>query len=383
MPRARPLACVVAVASLIAPATAFAQARTLGSPLTRTPNLHGCETEPTFTQNSFNGDYEPLPSGDPDCTWFQGGVVGAQNYSDPRTGSVPSDGTITTVTVLSGPNPSPLRFVVVRQFEQSAGGFCCAFVPGRETGLMQPTPNGRSTFTINMPVERNVDTTRGIITADYIGVSGVTGGNRTLPLADTGNNNTLTGYTPGSPIAGFLYPRLGQVPGDSGGGRNDKGIPNVEVLLQWTWVPAAGRGRDNSAPSMGRPAFGPRVFVAGPNNTPVAAKAKRGSTLSFTVNERSTATIQIQKPKKGRRSKGKCRKPTRKNRKGKRCKRWVKAAPTLTRRNVGPGKVSIKFTGRVRRKALKRGSYRASITVTDAAKNRAKARNASFRIVKR
>jgi hypothetical protein len=382
MSRARPLACVVVAASLVVPAAAFAQARTLGSPLTRAPNLHGCETEPTFTANSSNGDYEALPSGDPDCTWFQGGVVGAFNYSDPRTGSVPSDGTITTVSVRSGPNPSPLRFVVVRQFEQSAGGFCCAFVPGRETGLVQPRPNAISTFTINMPVERNVDTQRGIITADYIGVSGVTGGGL-LPIADTGDNNTLSGYTAGSPVAGFLYPRLGQVPGDTGGGRNEKGIPNVEVLLRWTWVPAPGTGRDGAAPLMGRPAFGPRIFVVGPNNTPVAAKAKRGSTLSFTVNERSTATIRIQKPRKGRRSEGKCRKPTRKNRKGKRCKRWVKAAATLTRKNVGPGKVSIKFTGRIRGKALKRGRYRASITLTDAAKNKAKPRNATFRIVKR
>ena len=377
------MAAVLLAACLVVPAGALGQARTLGSPLTRTPNLHGCETEPTFTANSSNGDYEALPSGDPDCTWFQSGVVGAQNYSDPRTGSVPSDGTITTVSVRSGPNPSPLRFVVVRQFEQSAGGFCCAFVPGRETPLVQPRPNQVSTFTVNLPVERNVDTQRGIITADYIGLSGVTGGNRTLPIADTGNNNTLTGYTAGSPVAGFLYPRLGQRPGDTGGGRNESGIPNVEVLLQWTWVPAGGAGRDGAAPSLGRPAFGPRIFVVGPNNTPVAAKAKRGSKLSFTVNERSKASIRIEKPKKGRRSKGKCRKPTRKNRKGKKCKRWVKAAATLTRNNVGPGKVSIKFTGRIRRKALKRGRYRASITATDATGNRSKPRRASFRIVRR
>jgi hypothetical protein len=45
--------------------------------------------------------------------------------------------------------------------------------------------------------------------------------------------------------------------------------------------------------------------------------------------------------------------------------------------------VSIAFSGRVGRKALKTGSYRALVTARDAAGNRSRQRTLSFKIVKR
>jgi len=236
------VATVALALALFAPA-GFAQSRTLGSPLTQAPNAaFGCETKPTFTAQSFNGDYFLLPSGQPDCTWFQSGVLGSVDYSDPRTGSVPADGRITNVAVRSGPNPSALRIVIVRQIGGLAGGglptsACCAFVsetPPAGSPPLQPQANTTTNFAVNIPVERNIRGTSAV--ADYVGISGVSG-TGTLPLFFNGRHNTLTDYTPGNTDAGFLYPRMGALEGPGGGTRNNESIPGVEVLLQWTWAP--------------------------------------------------------------------------------------------------------------------------------------------------
>lgn len=229
------LPALVLAICLCAPATAGAQSRTLGSPLTQDPNTFGCETKPTFTEQSSQGDYFFLSSGQPDCTWYQAGVVGSVDYSDPRTGSVPANGRITNVAVRSGPNPAVMRFVIVRQLAQPGqGSACCFFVS--ETPAVQPQPNGITNFTVNIPVERNVNPDSGVATADYIGVSAVSG-TGLLPLHSNGRHNTLRDYTNGQAVAGFFYPRLGSQPNDSGGGRREEGIPGMEVLLRWTWTP--------------------------------------------------------------------------------------------------------------------------------------------------
>jgi hypothetical protein len=235
--RAAAVALLVIAAGLGAAAPASAQERTLGSPLAQAPNTFGCETRPTFTEQSINGDYFFLPSNLPDCTWFQSGVPGSVDYSDPRTGSVPANGTITNIAVRSGPNPALMSFVILRQLAQPGTGVaCCFFV--RETPLVRPAANSVTNFTVNLPVERNVNPQTAIATADYVGVSAVAGSGL-LPLFGNGQHNTLAHSSlPGNPQAGFLYPRLGASPGDSGGGRREEGIPGMEVLLRWTWCPA-------------------------------------------------------------------------------------------------------------------------------------------------
>lgn len=258
---------------LALPSTAEAQSRTLGSPLTQSPNLgFGCESKPTFTAQSFNGDYFLLPSNQPDCTWFQSGVIGSVDYSDPRTGSVPADGAITNVAVRGGPNPAAFRIVIVRQIGGIAGGSspttaCCAFVsetppPGSPPFRPTPSPNGVTNFPVNIPVERNIRGTSAV--ADYVGISGISGTGE-LPLLDTGDNNTLTGYRSGSPDAGFFYPRMGALEAPGGGTRNNESIPNVEVLVQWTWTPAGG------VPTPPTPV--PPVTPTNPTNPPPTADA--------------------------------------------------------------------------------------------------------------
>jgi hypothetical protein len=113
-------------------------------------------------------------------------------------------------------------------------------------------------------------------------------------------------------------------------------------------------------------------------------KVRRGTRFRYTLSEAATVTITIERKLKGRRVKrGKktvCAKPTRKNRRKRRCTRY-KRAGTL-KQNKQAGKQTTPFTGRFRGKALKRGGYRATLVATDAQGAKSKPRRLSFRIVK-
>jgi hypothetical protein len=205
---------------------------TFGS--SQVPNAtFGCETRPSYTEQSFDGNYRYLPSGLADCTWYQGGVIG--DFASTNTGGVPADGRITNVAVTSGPTQlAQLRFTILRAYASSSVGsaVCCFFV--RETRPVRPAPNTVSRFRVNLPVENNTNPANGLRTQDYIGVSAVSG-TGALPLFRNGRENFLLDVTPGNTYAGFFYPRLGAVPNDSGGGRPPEATPGVEVTVSWTW----------------------------------------------------------------------------------------------------------------------------------------------------
>ena len=247
--------------------TVLAQSVTMGSPLTATPNISvSCGGIPLIA--NVNGDYGFFASGAADCTWRQSGVFGVLS-GDPRFSSVPGDGFITSVSVRSGPNPAPLRFVVFRQL--GTGGFgpqsqCCFFQS--ETNEVQPLPNTITTFTTNIPVQRN--TINGFQAIDLIGISARTG-TGTLPLSLVGSTNNFAFTQFGSVNAGFFYPRIGSLPNDIGGGRREEGIPGIEVLMQWTWCPAGVR----CAGGGGRSAVGPLV------NSTVAQIARGRALIDF------------------------------------------------------------------------------------------------------
>jgi hypothetical protein len=83
----------------------------------------------------------------------------------------------------------------------------------------------------------------GVLAADFIGVSGVSG-TGSLPLHSTGRNNAFDLTAPGSVNAAFHYPRLGGQPSDASAGRREEGVPGFEVLMRWTWCPAGVTCRD-------------------------------------------------------------------------------------------------------------------------------------------
>ncbi len=176
--------------------------------------------------------YVPAPSGSPDCTWRQSGVFNSPG--DPRYSSVPGDGAITQIEVLSGANPAPLRFSIFRQL--GTGGFageCCFFVS--ETAPMQPAPNTVTSFPVLIPVQRN--TLNGVRAVDLLGVSAQAGAG-SLPIRLVGSTYSFALTTDGSVNVGVFYPRIGSIPNDSGGGRREDGVPGFELMVRATWCAA-------------------------------------------------------------------------------------------------------------------------------------------------
>jgi streptogramin lyase len=128
-----------------------------------------------------------------------------------------------------------------------------------------------------------------------------------------------------------------------------------------------------------------RTVAGGASAT--ARKGKRGkvkpvpagTAIRFTLSETATVKLTIERKAAGRKSGGKCVKPTRALRSAKRCARYVKAG-TLTRRELVAGKQAVKFSGRIGRRALPAGSYRLTVVASDAGSLESKPRTAKFTV---
>jgi hypothetical protein len=161
------------------------------------------------------------------------------------------------------------------------------------------------------------------------------------------------------------------------GGRLDVGAYELQSIV--SPPPSV---KDTTAPVFSRVSETNRVFAVGKGATPVSAKrVKVGTTFRYTLSEAAKVKFTIAQKLAGRRVGKACRKPTRKNAHGRHCTRFVKRG-TLTR-SAKAGANSLHFTGRIGRRALKPGSYRATIGATDAAGNVSKPKTLAFRIAKR
>jgi hypothetical protein len=86
-------------------------------------------------------------------------------------------------------------------------------------------------------------------------------------------------------------------------------------------------------------------------------KLGKSTKVSYKVTEKAYVDMFAQRPAKGRMQSGECRKPSAKNKKGKKCTRWARATQTIPssgRRTSG----SFKFTGRVAASKIGPGKYR-------------------------
>ena len=148
---------------------------------------------------------------------------------------------------------------------------------------------------------------------------------------------------------------IGAVPGGGGGG---------------------GGGNDTTKPRVSRVGMSRKRFKFGKKRTPVSAAVKAGTRFRYTLSEESTVRITIERALPGRRARkrsGPCRAPSKKRAENRKCTRY-KRSGTLTRAGEGPGRDSTAFSGRIGRKALKPGKYRATLRATDAAGNRSSAK---------
>jgi hypothetical protein len=143
--------------------------------------------------------------------------------------------------------------------------------------------------------------------------------------------------------------------------------------------------KDATAPVITRLSLSRKRFAVARKRTPVSArrrKARKGSSIRFRLSERARTTLTIQLRTRGFRKGRRCvgRRPRGKKR-ARRCTRFVKKG--ALRRRSRAGKNTVAFSGRIGRRALRRGRYRLVAVAKDAAGNRSKARRASFQVVRR
>ena len=123
------------------------------------------------------------------------------------------------------------------------------------------------------------------------------------------------------------------------------------------------------------------VNLKGAAERPVAGRAKKGTTFVYTVTEPARVVFTIHAKQKGRRVGGKCRKPTKRNVGRRKCTRFVRTGAFA--HNGASGTNRKKFSGRIGRKRLRPGRYRASLVARDAAGNASKVKRLNFRVVRR
>jgi hypothetical protein len=122
------------------------------------------------------------------------------------------------------------------------------------------------------------------------------------------------------------------------------------------------------------------VNTRGAAETVVTARAKKGTSFRYTLSENARVVVTIERATTGRKAGGKCLKQTRPNRKRRPCTLYVPAGRFATQSPAGADRHA--FSGKIGRKSLKPGSYRATLVATDASGNLGLPKRLSFKIVK-
>ncbi len=209
------------------------------------------------------------------------------------------------------------------------------------------------------------------------------GGNDLLRLTPGGAQTTLTGL---SANAGPRY--LTKGPGDTlwVGLETAKKIARVSgVSAPGTTTPPPGGGGtgDTTAPAVSSLSLTHRTWHLGSALASFSRTASPivGTTIGFRVSEQSTTKFTFAQLLPGRKVGRRCLAATRARRHRKRCTRVINVSPSLSYK-TSAGRHRVKFQGRLtRRKTLKPGSYRLTVTATDAAKNLSRAKSTTFRVL--
>ena len=136
----------------------------------------------------------------------------------------------------------------------------------------------------------------------------------------------------------------------------------------------------NVAPAISAASMTNRVFAVARAGAAQRRRVKRGTRFLYTLSEAATVRIAIERRAAGRRVRGRCRKPTRRNRGAPRCTRWVRRGAISADEQAGAQ--SLRFSGRIRGRALRPGRHRARITANDAAGAVSAERRLAFRVVR-
>jgi hypothetical protein len=113
-------------------------------------------------------------------------------------------------------------------------------------------------------------------------------------------------------------------------------------------------------------ALNPSSFFAAPSGATVtSAKRKYGTTVSYRDSQAATTTFTVLRPAAGRRQGRSCRQPSKANRHGRRCTRYMLMGSFTHVDKAGAN--SLRFSGRLKGRKLAKGAYRLQAVPRNAA----------------
>ncbi len=109
-------------------------------------------------------------------------------------------------------------------------------------------------------------------------------------------------------------------------------------------------------------------------------KARRGTSIKFTLSKDAKVRIVVARRSVGRRVGAKCVGRTAANRKRKSCVRYVTQGTLSSSRKAGAN--TVKFSGKVRGRVLSRARYRFTLQATDSGNRKSNKVNLTFRVLR-
>jgi len=200
-----------------------------------------------------------------------------------------------------------------------------------------------------------------------------TGGVTLIPLGDDGTAEAN---------ALVLEGNRAVVAGDASNGGQIQTVLAGVTLTVPAVPPPNGLPPDKTAPVLTASLTHTRFRVGAGTSAFGARKKKRapvGTTFRYTLSEAAKVTIRIERKLSGVRRGTRCVKPA-KHAHGKRCTRYVRAGQLV--RASPRGSSRVPFNGRIKRRTLARGKYRALLYAVDAADNRSKTKTLNFEVVR-
>jgi hypothetical protein len=152
-------------------------------------------------------------------------------------------------------------------------------------------------------------------------------------------------------------------------------------------IPDPGGQVDVTPPQLTAVSLTNSVFAVDPRGAGealVAARAKRhkkGTTFRYTLSEPARVVFTIQRARPGRRQGKACRKPSRANRRSKKCTRFELFGRFAQQGAAGAN--SKRWSGKIGKRKVSPGKYRATLLATDSAGNRSLPKRLGFRVVRR
>ncbi len=135
---------------------------------------------------------------------------------------------------------------------------------------------------------------------------------------------------------------------------------------------------DRTRPALNGYRLSPKAFRPLVSGGSIASP--RGTTVRYALSEAARTAFTVRVKKSGRKLGRRCVAPKRSNRRKQRCHRFVKVGGFAHSGKAGTNR--LRFGGRVKRKALKRGSYRLLAVAVDTAGNRSTQLSRAFRIIR-